>query len=848
MPPLSFFYDEDKKQIKYGDVTLNVIVDEQDRPVKLVEQNTIYKPARNISLTVLDSPIVNQLKKWKFTIPPTSKKLERFFAVVDALNTIATTTDFTKWGNKITVNSRWDIPIPDDPPVRKGKEIISGTTLGDWKNIKGGFLKIAEQAGIRGKLGEKSVPETQKAQTKPAQQLEHDFKQFQGEWTDPQEYKKLKDEGKIPTNYVYEWQNIKQKFKDKGTPRAKQLYKALVLLDLSPEEFLRASKDPTVSMKDKTNTEKLEWLTARLNERTFKAGGKEAKRWQDPISLVEWANMSRPVPTIVDKMVMNPKTKKRELKPVLFSRPRAKSYDPTGRGAKGVMKQLTLVLRHLAESHGVSGAWGEIWSQKTPISRHGTLNLDASALEKFEECIKTKPEFDKDGYYIFNEEDPEDVDEQEYLDKAKTKENPNYLVPKKKEFKTTEADWDDAYLYYRVGMDMGWRADEAFTSVGNAPATDNDSGVLNKGWKEMREDMILKNDYGYEGGYVREEMDEFYEQHEKKLIEHYQKLLDDQVDGKRKALQEMFELRASVIDRKIMTPVIALVIMTRKTAHVDRAIHEGYIQNEETKELIKAKKLKIKEGMQQKTQKEADKFGVVLKYEDRSARLVGGKWEASNYDKEKGKFKMVTNTHHALIGHDGKYTEVGTMAYGANPKFNKAERDLFKANQWTIPRVALKQRDRARMRAIFRICYKESMDEDQQLDNYFLKHSLHAIRHLFAQFWIKASKKDYTFVRDLGHWGGTDVLESFYGGASGSETLENMIKFGKKKFSTLITEEKVKEKTKDEDDETDKFLDANTEGKSGGEEPVEEKFDDEGNPIIPEEEVVEEKVVEEKEK
>ena len=145
------------------------------------------------------------------------------------------------------------------------------------------------------------------------------------------------------------------------------------------------------------------------------------------------------------------------------------------------------------------------------------------------------------------------------------------------------------------------------------------------------------------------------------------------------------------------------------------------------------------------------------------------------------------------------------------------------------------------MRAIFRICYKKSMDEDQQLDNYFLKHSLHAIRHLFAQFWIKASKKDYTFVRDLGHWGGTDVLESFYGGASGSETLENMIKFGKKKFSTLIQEEEVKEKTKEEDEETDKFLEKNTEGKSGGEEPVQEKFDDEGNPIIPEEDVVEEK-------
>lgn len=834
-----FTYDEDKKQITYGDATLEVIIDENDRPIKLVEQNTFQADKRNISLTVLDSPIVNQLKKWGFTIPPTSKKLERFFAVVEALNTIATQTDFSKWGNKITENARWNKPIPNDPPVRKGKEIISGTTLGDWKNIKGGFLKIAELAGIRGKLGERATPATAKAKTKPAQRLEHDFIQFQGEWTDPKEYERLRDEGKVPINYVYEWQETVKKFKDKGTARAKQLYKALVLLDLSPEEFLRASKDPTVSMTDKSNVEKLKWLTSRLNERTFKAGGKQAKRWEDPMSLVEWANMERPVPTEVDKYIINPKTKKRELKTVKFSEQRSKNYDPTGRGAKGVMKQLTLVLRHLAESHGVSGAWGEIWSQKTPKSRHGTLNLDASSLEKFELCIKAKPEFDKDGYYIFSEYDPEDIDEREFLDKEKKKENPNYQLPIFKEFKTTEEDWDDAYLYYRVGMDMGWRADEAFTSVGNPPKDpNNDSGVINKGWKDMREDLILKFDYGYKGKYVREQMDEFYEDYEKKLIDKYQKLLDDMQAGKQRAKQEMYEIRSTVDQKKIISPVIALVIMTRKTAHVDRAIHEGYIQNEETKDLIKAKRKKIEEGMKQKTQKEADEFGIVLKYEDKSARLVAGKWQASNYDEETGKFKMVTNTHHALIGHDGKYTKVGTMAYGANPKFSKAEKDLFKANEWTVPKVALVQTQRAKMRAIFRICYKKSMDEDQQLDNYFLKHSLHAIRHLFAQFWIKASKKDYTFVRDLGHWGGTDVLESFYGGASGSETLENMIKFGKKKFSTLIHDEEVKKETKEEDDETNEFLDKNTEGKSGGEEP--EKFDDEGNPIIVEE-VVEEK-------
>lgn len=823
---MDFQYDPDKKEIKYGDATLEVIVDENDNPIKLVEQNTMQDDNRNISLTVLDSPIVNQLKKWGFKIPPSSQKLERFFAVVEALNTIHTTTDQSKWGHKITKNKRWNVPIPLDPPVRKGKTIISGTTLGDWKNIKGGFLKIAKQAGILGELGEREVPEIKKAKSKPAQRMEYDFDIFQGEWTDPQEYLKLKEEGKIEPNLVYEWQNTIGAFKDKGTNKAKTLYKALALLDLSPEEFLRASKDPNVGMQDKSNVEKLKWLTARLQKRTFKAGGKQAKQFADPMSLDEWAGMERPVPTIMDKRVKNPKTGKMELKPVTFSKERSKAYDPTrGSGKAGVMKQLTLVMRHFAESHGVSGAWGDLWSQKTPKAKKGSLNLDASALEKFENCLKKKPQFNEDGIYRFSEEDEEDIDEREFLDKDEKIENPNWNLPKLKTYDSTEEDWDDAYLYYRVGMDMGWRAEEAFTAVGNPPKNpDADSGVINEGWKEKREDMILKNAYGYAGKYDRQEMDAFYEKLEKDKIEKYSKLYKDETQARVKAHDEMTDLKASVNAKKIISEVIALTIVTRKTAHVRDIIHHGYIQNEETKNLIKAKRKKIAEGVSQKTQAEADKFGVILRYENKEARLVAGRWQSdANYGKQ------VVNNHHALIGSDGKYTQIGTMAYGANPKFSSAERKLFKANHWDIPKVRMNQSNRAKMRAIFRICYKEAMEEGQQLDNYFLKHSLHAIRHLFAQFWIKASNKDFTFVRDLGHWGGTDVLENFYGGAGGDETLDLQIKFGKKKFEDLIEEEKVKKETETDREETDEFLDKNTDGNTGGDEP--EKLNADGEPI-----------------
>jgi len=801
-----YIFDKDELTIKYKDAELEVIVNEKGIPMMLEEMNTDYTPPRNISLEVRDSPIVDQLEKWGFTIPPSSRKLDRFFAVVEALNTIHTTTDYSKWGHKITKGTRWKIPIPNDPPQRTNGKLTGGSTLGDKKNIQGGFLKIAKLAGILGAVGEKETPETAKAQTKPAQKMEQDFKKFQGEWTDPKDYKKHRDAGG-EQNYVYEWQNTIGAFKDKGSPKAKTLYKALTLLDLSPEEFLRASKDPTVGIRDKTNPEKIAWLTDRMEQPTFKAGGKQAKRYPDKISLVDWSALEKPVPTLVDKKIKNPKSGKMELKTVEFSRERPKGFQE---GSRGVLKGLTLVMRHLAESHGVSGAWGELWSQKTPKAKKGSLNLSATELEKFENCLKTKPTFDKDGFYIFEEDVEDEYDEREYLDKKKEKPNPNYGEQLKETYRTTKEDWENAYLYYKIGMDMGWRAEEGFTAVGNKPKNvDKDSGVVNEGWKEMREDMILKNEYGYTGSYDRAEMDKFYEELKEKTIENYKEKFPDNPDlARSKGIDELYTIRSDVQKRSIESENIALQIMTRKTAHVRDIIHKGFIQNEEAKKLIKAKLAKIEEGAKQPTQAKADKFGVILKYTDNTVVYRLGKWQPSEtYGKQ------ITNHYHSLIGADDYYTKVGTLQFGADPKFSTAERQLFKKNTWTIPRVAKIAQNRKKMRAIFRQCYKEALEKGQVLDNYFLKHSLHAIRHLFAQYWIKSSNKDYTFVAKLGHWGGTDVLQNFYGEASGAETLELQIKFGKKKFSDLKKIEEDDKKTEEVRKKTDEFLgDDNADG------------------------------------
>jgi len=69
---------------------------------------------------------------------------------------------------------------------------------------------------------------------------------------------------------------------------------------------------------------------------------------------------------------------------------------------------------------------------------------------------------------------------------------------------------------------------------------------------------------------------------------------------------------------------------------------------------------------------------------------------------------------------------------------------------------------------------------------YFRLHSLHALRHLFAQYWLKATQgadesgtKDFSFVMEQGHWGGVDVLMNFYGKSSKTSLAKKQIKIQK---------------------------------------------------------------------
>ena len=70
---------------------------------------------------------------------------------------------------------------------------------------------------------------------------------------------------------------------------------------------------------------------------------------------------------------------------------------------------------------------------------------------------------------------------------------------------------------------------------------------------------------------------------------------------------------------------------------------------------------------------------------------------------------------------------------------------------------------------------KERMDQDRDKyktadEDYWLNKSIHSLRHLFAQLWLRKSKWNFGVVADRGHWETLDTLKKHYGGVP-DETL-----------------------------------------------------------------------------
>ena len=99
----------------------------------------------------------------------------------------------------------------------------------------------------------------------------------------------------------YGWVKSSPKFKDKPAD-ARTLRQALILLDMTTEEFLAGTKESKLASEIKDKPErKIEALTDRLEQKTFQPVGLEKEAF-NPISLLDWTTMTEiPIETDIEE-------------------------------------------------------------------------------------------------------------------------------------------------------------------------------------------------------------------------------------------------------------------------------------------------------------------------------------------------------------------------------------------------------------------------------------------------------------------------------------------------------------------------------------------------------------------
>ena len=254
-------------------------------------------------------------------------------------------------------------------------------------------------------------------------------------------------------------------------------------------------------------------------------------------------------------------------------------------------------------------------------------------------------------------------------------------------FKPTKEDWYDAYFYFMLGMEIGFRAEEAFTIP------------------------VLMHAIEY-------------------------------------LPQNIGKYKAGTVGTKETEDGYNLVrLFTRKTKHVETPTHEGVVFDPFVNEMIKKRQQQVSDSKKTNSKATLDSLGIVKEYFRRKSlgKVLDKDPKSKSYGKEVERFKRVLekNTVHSLIGRDGKYCAVGTITK-------------------EFPSVAGKYAtNRKHLRDIMRHCY--SHIANPLPEDYFGDMPLHAIRHMFAQYWLVFSEWDYGFVARLGHWKTIAELENSYG-------------------------------------------------------------------------------------
>lgn len=112
---------------------------------------------------------------------------------------------------------------------------------------------------------------------------------------------------------------------------------------------------------------------------------------------------------------------------------------------------------------------------------------------------------------------------------------------------------------------------------------------------------------------------------------------------------------------------------------------------------------------------------------------------------EVDKKKLINKNFESIIGSNDFYVDAELMNKGLikEPPKPRGEQVTHRENLYNL----------------IRHCYREANITDE----YFQNHTVHAFRHIMAQYWLYKTDYDYDFVAGLGHWGTITVLKGSYG-------------------------------------------------------------------------------------
>ena len=492
------------------------------------------------------------------------------------------------------------------------------------------------------------------------------------------------------------------------------LKKALNIMDLTAEDFVAANDE--LSPVDAKNKKKFEsWFKERAAKKTWTAI--DNSKW----SLDEWAASNSP-----DRPYFSGtgnKTTKKGDRVAQEKRSFAKA------DSESQQKQFKIAIKHFGEALDIIkggkrvGSWFEM---PKVVLKFATLKMTAKQIKKAIECLselKTEDQltFEEESVYgtiIKDEmEDTEIVEEKiPELRDAKTLQEQSGKI-KKTKFETTQADWDDAYLYFMIGLDVGWRAGEGLTATyGNPQFWKFDKTVPEK----------------YQSGVWTESLGEN------------------------------------------LPSVMKIKFLTRKTWGLTtkegkpRTSHTEMILTPKTRELVETKLKKIQKGINAINEDKMNPEQIFKEFGVQKYKQLDGK-RVLNYDHvligHDGKY-IETNSVKFPSKH--KLTIAQRNAKLANNETIKSLKKVKKGEETlhAIMRQCLKASG---------VDLNEMDEEGNLIGDYWLTDSLHAIRHIFAQKWLLQSHWNFSFVAKKGHWGATQILEDAYGSVGGKQhILDNL--------------------------------------------------------------------------